>query len=371
MKTILAVVMSLYVSSSAFAAETRWVVSRNDQGACTVSREAYPHASMYESDNSVFWTGQCIEGKANGTGVLEWSKRIKVFGDKTAEIKYWVEEFTIKNGLVVESGELKTSIDFDSIVFDVRGCDPSYSALTAIVPSDLWVQYDMVVSPIMRKAMEVLNSKCPITPRNQNNRNIAVVRKKIETERDANPFGRSAWCEQPKIKDDKSFVCGRFNNDFRADYVSKMRQMEKLLKDKAYSAELENSRVNRIATAEQTDKIRLERYGAFVTKNGVTDLVKPNTLKTNPFVYEGKTIAVELDFSEMLTADRGLFDGVVVSGLPGNLFTVKGTTVVLAGKVLGKTPVKTPFGGEVSAPHLKFIGVHVCEANRCSDILSR
>lgn len=117
---------------------------------------------------------------------------------------------------------------------------------------------------------------------------------------------------------------------------------------------------------------------AFMKKHGSPENVRLDALKANPFVYEDKVVAVKLVFSEMLSADRGLFghkdpgmaiaSDLVVSGIPRNLFTVKSTGAILAGKVIGKTPLKTPFGGEVSMPHLRFVGVYICADYECSDL---
>lgn len=115
-----------------------------------------------------------------------------------------------------------------------------------------------------------------------------------------------------------------------------------------------------------------KRYDEFVKKYGVKEWPSSDALSANPFVYEGKTVAIVLKFTEMLSPAQGLFmedsQSFVVSNIPKGLFTTE-KKVVLAGHVLGKTEVKLPLFGPVSVPHLKFVGVHFCGKWNCSDII--
>jgi hypothetical protein len=133
---------------------------------------------------------------------------------------------------------------------------------------------------------------------------------------------------------------------------------------------------------EQQEKERKEvtaRFNEFVAKYGVKEWPSSQALYANPFVYEGKTIAIFANFSQMVSPTQGYFLGadsksgdfdlIVVSDIPKGLFTSK-TLVILACRVLGKTEVKVPlFGGTASAPHLKFVGVYICKDWGCKDIL--
>lgn len=117
-----------------------------------------------------------------------------------------------------------------------------------------------------------------------------------------------------------------------------------------------------------------KRLDAFVKKNGVEAWPSMNELSGNPFIYEGKTIALMASFSTMETATQGIFNNsnepFTVTDIPKGMFRKSGTIVVLAGRVLGKTELQIPLLGLMQVPHLKFVGVHFCKDWRCSDIIS-
>jgi hypothetical protein len=98
-----------------------------------------------------------------------------------------------------------------------------------------------------------------------------------------------------------------------------------------------------------------------VRKNGVQETIDTGALGVNPFVYQGKTVAIRTQFERMLSPDTGKFGDVIVSGLPRDLFRSR-SFVVLAGRVLGT---------QESKPHLKFVGVHFCKDYGCSDLLAQ
>ena len=120
-----------------------------------------------------------------------------------------------------------------------------------------------------------------------------------------------------------------------------------------------------------------KRYNEFVKKNSVEDWPDTSELSANPFIYEGKIVALRVSFGEMQTATQGIFAEVgsmgaqpfVVSDIPKGMFKKSGTIVVLAGKVLGKTELQVPLLGLRQVPHLKFVGVHFCQDSNCSDII--
>lgn len=109
---------------------------------------------------------------------------------------------------------------------------------------------------------------------------------------------------------------------------------------------------------------------AFDKKYAVEEWPSGKQLAVNPFAYEDKVIGMILFFGQMLTATEGIFrshDGeIVFSDMPKGLFTADNANsagienIVLAGRVLGNKPVKTPMGGETLVPYLKFIGVQFC-----------
>ena len=111
-----------------------------------------------------------------------------------------------------------------------------------------------------------------------------------------------------------------------------------------------------------------QKAPAFADKYGATGgWVNWDRLKSNPFSYEGKVLLFNAEFKRMITATSGIFEGIVVSDIPRNAFT--GTnTVMLAGKVLGTTNVKNQMGGEVSLPHIKYLGHMICANSDCGGL---
>jgi len=112
----------------------------------------------------------------------------------------------------------------------------------------------------------------------------------------------------------------------------------------------------------QEELSRQNSWNGFSQKYGVQELVPLNILHTNPYVYEGKTVAVSVIFNRMISRDTAKFSSgyglhINVSGVPSKLFRTQ-VLVVLAIQV---TKSKDSI--------FKFVGAHFCEALRCSDIL--
>jgi hypothetical protein len=112
-------------------------------------------------------------------------------------------------------------------------------------------------------------------------------------------------------------------------------------------------------------------WQALAKKLEVQEAVSANILYRNPFVYEGKTIAVPVDFETMESVDRALFRKgdifLVSSAVPRGQFT-SNASVILVGQVLGKVEMKLPLLGSVQVPHLKFVGAHFCKDASCSEL---
>ena len=97
--------------------------------------------------------------------------------------------------------------------------------------------------------------------------------------------------------------------------------------------------------------------------------VSMDGLYANPFVYEDKTVCTMAFFEKMESATSGVFMSggdnpipmVVVSNIPKGLFRANGTSVILAGKVLGNIKFKIPLLGPMQVPHLKFVDVYFCK----------
>ena len=133
--------------------------------------------------------------------------------------------------------------------------------------------------------------------------------------------------------------------------------------------------VHKAKVEKQKEKTYKQR-DEFAKKNSVEEWPDTSELSANPFIYEGKIVALRVSFREMQTATQGIFAEVdsmgtllIVSDIPKGMFKKSGTIVVLAGRVLGKTELQVPLLGLRQVPHLKFIGVHFCQHYDCNDII--
>ncbi len=116
-----------------------------------------------------------------------------------------------------------------------------------------------------------------------------------------------------------------------------------------------------------------QRLKGFKERYEVADLLSCNALATNPYTFEGKVVAVYGAFDSMVARDKGVFSsgecGFSVSSIPSGTFGTRRWYVLIAGKVLGQTEVKVPLLGAIQVPHLRFVGVHICQEEKCTDIL--
>ncbi|MEK6303506.1 MAG: hypothetical protein AABO41_22595 [Acidobacteriota bacterium] len=122
----------------------------------------------------------------------------------------------------------------------------------------------------------------------------------------------------------------------------------------AYYAEQERQRKAALEQKRQAEQKTAARWAAFLKTNRVKHIVTIDQLTANPFVYQGQVVAVRGSFQRMNSATQGVFSGFVVSGISTARFTRSGSSVVLAGRVLGNIEVKP---GPMLVPHLSFIGV--------------
>lgn len=126
--------------------------------------------------------------------------------------------------------------------------------------------------------------------------------------------------------------------------------------------EAEKRKLEQIANAER-EAGRQRRWNEFIRKHGAQEMVEVDALRINPFLYQGKTVAIHTFFERMVSPDIGLFanGNIMVAGLPRDLFRAR-SIVVLVGRVTGTTE---------QVPQLKFVGVHFCKEYGCSDLLAQ
>jgi hypothetical protein len=333
-------------------------------------------------DESIRWSGECIDGKAEGNGILQFYK------NGIERSRYIM---TTKNGSLMVKGVMTARVDPSLLDFILSDCDKisSYRHVIGVVDKEIDLSQGHVTFHILEKAAQFAMEKCP---RKRPFSNIGVglfqgdekQRKEYEYIKDTrDPW--KPWELMRKIFKDVVVSARNYEDDklwwreYRNEALIERESKEKAYYDAQVEALREKAEKQRMeALRVEKERKRTEvrnRFNEFIKKYGVKELPSPSALITNPFVYEGKTVAIVIDFIEMLTPTQGLFMNseelpFVVSYIPKGLFTSK-KRVLLAGQVLGKTIVKLSLYGEVSAPHLKFVGVHFCQNWDCSDIIMK
>lgn len=359
------VVLSQVISFPLYAAGPAWI--KDSTKGCQIwNPNPNPAPSL-----SVTWSGSCVGGKAEGAGQLNWY---------TDGLLFATENLTGENGITMVAGNynykvspsdvrlvLISTLDSDVEKFTgtrAKECGDGHQYLNvyAFANRKLALWSDFVVGQITSQALVLAQTRC--SEADVRRRALQVF---IYYEGDLPPG--KGYSQNIQVSTTYSNGQWRGTNNAANNIWGTQNQKYQALLKKRNDDRNQQAQNSRRAAEMQAENAKQERYNAFIKKNSVSQFINTSGLEANPFIYEGKTIAAKMEFSEMLTADRGLFNGVVVSGLPSNLFSVKNTRVVLAGKVLGKISVKTPFGGEMSVPHLRFVGVHICANYACSDLV--
>lgn len=111
---------------------------------------------------------------------------------------------------------------------------------------------------------------------------------------------------------------------------------------------------------------------AFLSQHSVDSMPSPSEMIANPFLLEGRAIAIALSFVTMETASTARLStnagDVLVTGVPSGRFTKVGERVLLAGRVSGK--LDAPGGGGRLAS-MVYLGAHTCLLQGCADVLAR
>lgn len=132
------------------------------------------------------------------------------------------------------------------------------------------------------------------------------------------------------------------------------------------------------AAEEQQRRNRLEaqarldhKIQSFADKHGADGgWLDWKRLRANPFSYEGKILVFNASFEKMVSPTSGIFNGVLVTGLPRNAF-LQPSDVLLAGKVRGTSDIKTESGGTGQVPHVEYVAHVSCQERNCKDYAGR
>ena len=370
------------------AKEPTWVIDKNT--GCKVWLNLQPN-------ESIAWSGECANGKAHGNGTLVTYKN---------NIEFSKIYFTTKNGLTMVDGHVTAGVDTSS--YNFRICEDDryrytrFWVIEGVVNREINLSYDSVAGYIMNKAGHFALNNCS---RKNHSQRITIllyyegndnhaVRGVLQLTNNTNNL---KWLERDnvarnkRISEEEKAYNAKLKEKKRLEQEEKERQQailaeKKRLKEEKKRQEIEvrekqederrrREMAARKAREEQERAEAIKRRDEFIKKNGVKEWPDISELFANPFVYEGKIVALRASFGEMQTATQGIFGvginnkPVIVSDIPKGMFKEEGLIVVLASKVIGKTELQIPLLGLVQVPHLKFIGAHFCKDYACKDII--
>lgn len=128
----------------------------------------------------------------------------------------------------------------------------------------------------------------------------------------------------------------------------------------AYDAQKARERNEVVEKKRQAEQKAAAHWSAFLKANRVKQVVTIDQLTANPFVYQGQVVAIGGTFERMNSPTQGIFSArgyrFVVSHISTARFTRTGSTVVLAGRVLGNVEIRP---GPMVVPHLSFVAIYV------------
>ena len=371
---VLGVALGTAIPIRAGTAQARAPWATDPRTGCTASlRDVELDNWGYSGRRVLTWTGACKDGKADGYGTLTiWDD--SMFSDRAFVSRM---EITPESGLRMNEGLLNVSLDPSELRIEVaRKTVTPFGALVAIyrirkTQDDYRYRATiMAMGRYLREARPSLNLP---------NINIdACVKDEGDAEQPPqSPIsgGFRECAARLSLRKDQEDPVNAWSDAERAFQGAARRLVEDSFRvvraaraaaaQQAAAAAQES--VARVARAHEEQRVQhLDSLrNQFAKKYGVQGFVDVNQLATNPFNFEGKIVGVVVSFREMVTATTGVLGQgvsgpqILVSRIPRGTFK-GGEMLVLAGRVLGKAPVKTPLG-EVSLPHLSFVGMQLCE----------
>jgi len=260
----------------------------------------------------------------------------------------------------------------------------SEKGIQAIVPRSISLLDDSQVIALANKAESLFRERCPL-----------VVQQPLKQKRsfgDHATFGVTVWFSWPDSQSPEAQVRFDINTNGRATLVDvknwAKRQAQQVAAAEAQRKAEEqrqkqweaDSRAETMRLANERaakESARQNRWNGFARQYGVQELANESNLFTNPFQYQGKTIAATLRFERMMTANSAVFEGgqglFVISNIPNGTYKSKrDKRDLIAVTVIGTTELKgIPMVNSMQVPNLKFVGIHFCQDWNCSDIVQQ
>lgn len=293
-------------------------------------------------NESISWSGECVNGKAHGNGILIWYED---------GIEASRSIFTAENGAVMINGFIATDVKSQDVTFKLDDCSKySYRGVIGYIRKEIDLSNLTVANGILKSGALFAQKKCPKKHPEQNiNVSLYQGGEKVIEARNYDDYELTWW----------EYRNNAYKKRLREEKERRWAEEKKIIEAKeALEAEMK-----KLEEEKKQEEI-YNRSLKFVEKYGIQAWPSINELFANPFVYEGKTIAIIATFQMMQSATNGLFDRsgtpFVVSNIPKGIFTGNHNYFALAGKVLGNIEYNI-LGTNRHIPHLKFVGVHFCE----------
>jgi hypothetical protein len=249
-------------------------------------------------------------------------------------------------------------IPWDQFKMTQGECDPSirYSWVVIEVPPTFDMSDPKVATQLLERAAQFSQQRCKAA--GIGNLSVSVRH-----------FGATpGWDDiiQARNYDTNQLTWFEYNNkDTRKKEVEQYEQNQRRLQAEQQARQAEQQRQQqqqRIAALERAKAVK----DKFTADYKVTSYIAASDLRTNPYPYKGKVVAVLVAFRQMIGDGVALFGELVVEDVPNTLFTQSGALVYLAVRVEGLKAVKLGMG-DVSLPHASFVGAYFCQTSSCAD----
>jgi hypothetical protein len=289
----------------------------------------------------VEWSGTCVDGFATGVGTLTWLKEGKP-----------TERFNVVegSGLVMRDGRLEVNIPDDAVAVEEKDCEGRYATssyrLRLRKPLDLsqW----LVVEPLLRPALDFA-VECGKP------QNVSVLLEDLD----------GKWVVRARAYPKASEIWFEYENKLYSAQKAALEAEARAIDSARWEAQRAKRQELEAALKKADDARRNDARNAFASKHGVSAFVGASELFSNPFKWQGKTVAVLAQFRQMVAPETALFcngdDCLVATGLRNEAIDER--FYMVAGRVLGNTPAKIPVLGEILVPHLRWAGGHKCLEN--------
>lgn len=301
-------------------------------------------------DASLSWSGTCgADGVAAGEGVLTYRRGGIFFMERTIK----------GNGLQMDHGRALPDFRTIKAMSDVAQKD--CGVVMVGVKPELDVADDTVAHWAIKFANNVPAEKCP---GDSGGVLMCIYQGARPDFQNGTVFTQCPiWFQRQR---------NNYEWDFHG-YRNRLREArEDQFKQRRFAEEAEEKRrlqaiqqANAQAASRTAAKNVADHRAAFMRQYSVISFPNVGEVSANPFRFSGQVVGLVQTFSKMIASDKALMSDIVLEGVPSTLF--KGDeTVLLAVKITGTTAVKTPLGGEVTAPKGTFVGVSRCADRQCS-----